>query len=102
MHDTGIELDFALFIGETAVSHGIFVGVVFDNRNRGDDGLERVATLLEDVHPLVEGMKTVGARDDERARAGRGRCQRDKRKRGIPIPRSAAEEFICAGESRAG
>jgi len=47
-------------------------------------------------------MKAVGARDDERARAGSGRCERGKRKRGIRIPRSAAEEFILAGESGAG
>jgi len=52
MHDAGIELDFAFLVGETAVAHGIIVGVVFDNGDRGDDGLERVAALLEDVMPL--------------------------------------------------
>jgi hypothetical protein len=102
MHDTGIKLDFALFVRETAVAHGILFGVVFDNSDRGDDGIERVAALLEDVHAFVEGMKAVGAGDDERALAGSGRCEMVKRKPGIPIRSSAAEELICASESAAG
>jgi hypothetical protein len=43
MHDAGIELDLAFFIGEAAVADGIIVGVVFDNGYRGDHGLERIA-----------------------------------------------------------
>jgi hypothetical protein len=47
-------------------------------------------------------MKAVHARDNERALAGSGRCERGKRKPGIPIRWSAAEEFIGASESAAG
>src|SRR5229473_3444666 len=75
VHDAGVQLDFALFVGEAAVANGVVVGVVFDDGDGGHDGVEGVATFFEDVHAAAERLHSVGAGDDERALALRGgRC----------------------------
>src|SRR6266852_5172309 len=63
VHDAGVQLDFALFVGQAAVADGIVVGVVFDDGDGGYDGVEGVATFFEDVHAATERVDPVGARD---------------------------------------
>ena len=61
VHDAGIELHLACFVGQSAVANGVIVGIILDDGDRRDNGVQRVAAALEDVHALIEGMKTVGA-----------------------------------------
>jgi len=63
VHAAGVELDFALFVGEAAVTYGVIVGVVFDDRYGGNYGVQGVATFFEDVHAAAEGIDAVGAGD---------------------------------------
>src|SRR5258707_14011817 len=61
VHDAGVQLDFALFVGEAAVADGVVVGVVFDNGDGGHDRVEGVATVFQDVHAAAERLHSVGA-----------------------------------------
>ncbi len=73
VHHAGVELHFAFFVGQTAVSNGVVIRIVFDDGDSGNDRLEGVAPLLQDIHTFIEGMKAIGAGNDERAFALRGR-----------------------------
>src|SRR6266446_3736075 len=64
MHYAGIEFDFALFIGQPAVTDRIIIRIVFDNSYRGNDRVQRVAALLEDVHAAAKRVHPVSAGDD--------------------------------------
>jgi hypothetical protein len=63
VHAAGIELDFALFVGEAAVAYGVIVGVVFDDCYGGYYGVQGVASFFEDVHASAECIYAVGAGD---------------------------------------
>ena len=52
MHAAGVQLDFAFFVRQAAVADGVVVGIVFDDGDRRDDRIERVAALSECPCPL--------------------------------------------------
>src|SRR5258705_1597149 len=86
MHHAGVKFDFALLVGQPAVADGIIVGIVFDNRDSRDDRVQRVATLLEDVHAAAKRVDSVSAGDDQRALtlgSRRGRALRIARGGGL-------------------
>src|SRR6202007_1528551 len=72
VHHAGVELDFAFFVGQPAVANGVVVRVVFHHGDGGNDGIKRVAALLEDIHAAAERVHSVGAGDNDRAFALRG------------------------------
>ena len=61
VHDTGVEFDFAVFIWQTAVTHGGVIGIELNNVDAGDDGIERIASSLDDFHSFGAGRQAVGA-----------------------------------------
>ncbi len=73
MHNAGVEFDFAFFVGQAAVADGVVVGIVFDHGDGGNDGIKRVATFFENVHAAAKRVHSVGAGDNDRALALRGR-----------------------------
>src|SRR6266478_1637182 len=50
VHAAGVELDFALFVGQAAIAYRVVVGIVLDDRYGGDYGVEGVAAFFQDVH----------------------------------------------------
>ncbi len=73
VHHARVQLNFSFFVGQTAVADGIVVGIVFHDAHRRDHGVQRVSAFFQNVHALIQGVQAVGARDDHRARALRGR-----------------------------
>ena len=51
MHAAGIELDDSVFVGKTAESDGIVVGIVFGSLNDFERGVERVAATGQHAEP---------------------------------------------------
>ena len=103
VHDAGIELHLAFFVRQTAVANGVVVGIILDDSDRRDDGVQRVTALLKDVHPFIEGMKTIGAGNDQRPLALRRtarKCGRSCRC-AIRSGARAAKEFTRAGNRAA-
>ncbi len=72
VHDAGVKLDLAFFVGQTAVADGIIVGVVFDNGDGRNDGVKRIAAFFENVHAAAQRVDSVRAGDDDRTLALRG------------------------------
>ena len=68
VHDAGVEFDHALFVRQPAVSDGSVLGIEFVDVDAGDDGIERIAARLEDLHGAGAGAQPVLARDHDRAR----------------------------------
>src|SRR6266576_1683766 len=74
-----------------------------DDSDRRDDGVQRVTALLKDVHPFIEGMKTIGAGNDQRPLALRRtarKCGRSCRC-AIRSGARAAKEFTRTGNRAA-
>ncbi len=69
VHDAGVKLDLAFFVGQPAIADGIIVGIVFDNSDSGDDRVKRVATFFKNVHPAAKRVDPVRTGDDDRTLA---------------------------------
>src|SRR5258707_5988331 len=65
VHHAGIEFHFALLVGQPAVSDGVIIGIVFDDGDRSYDGVQRVATFLENVYAAPQRVHSVCTGDDE-------------------------------------
>src|SRR5205823_7023862 len=96
VHAARVELDFAFFVGQSAVADGVVVRIVFDDGDGRDDGIKRVAARLQNVHTFVQSIHAVRAGNDDGALARRGR-ERDSERR-----RSRAEKFWRAGDGSSG
>src|SRR5271163_820150 len=81
MHAARVQLHFAFFIRQAAVSDGIVVRIILHDGYGSDDCVQRVAALLEDVHPLIQRVKTVRAGNDHRSHALRRRKSNARRLR---------------------
>src|SRR6267154_888950 len=69
VHAAGVELDFALFVGEAAVAYGVVVGVVFYYGYCRYYGVQGIAAFFQDVHAAAESVYAVGAGDYQGALA---------------------------------
>ena len=59
VHDSRIQFDDAVLIGETAETDGVVLGVVFDERDARDGGVERVGAVLHHLIRLFDGAEAV-------------------------------------------
>ena len=66
VHDGGIKLHDAVFVGESAVADAHVVGVAFIDVHARNDAVESIVPLLNDLHSLLDGSETVPARNDNR------------------------------------
>src|SRR5229473_1446227 len=65
MHHAGIQLHFTFLIGQAAIADGIIFGIVFHDGDRGDHCIERVPSPFQNLHALIEGVYSVGTRNDK-------------------------------------
>ena len=64
MHDGRIQFDDAVFVGQPAEADAVIIGIVFNQANPGDNGLECVRALLDEFHRFGGGLQAVGTGDD--------------------------------------
>ena len=69
MHHARIKLYLAFFVRQSPVADGIIVRIIFNNGNDRHGRIERVAALLENLHPLIKRMQPISARNKDRPRA---------------------------------
>ena len=55
VHDRGIELDFAVFVGQSAETHAVILGIGLDDIHARDDRVER----REDLDLILLGVKSI-------------------------------------------
>ena len=65
MHDRGIQLDHALFVGQPAQSDAVLVRVVLQEIHARNHGLERVRAVLDQLHRLRGRPRSVAAGNDQ-------------------------------------
>src|SRR5260370_31508039 len=96
VHDTGVQLHFPFFVGQSAVANGVVIRIVLDDGDSGNDSVQRVAALLEDVHPFIERMQTIGAGNNQRPLALRGTAQKcaSTSHLAVRIGQRAAKELV--------
>ena len=68
VHHAGIEFDYALFIRQAAVSDGAVFRIEFVDIDTGDNGIERIAAGLKNLHGAGAGSQPILAGDDNLAR----------------------------------
>ncbi len=71
VHDGSIELHDALFVRDAAVADRHVIGIVLDDVDARDDGVQRIAPRLQNVPRLLDRLETVCRRDDD-GPCGRG------------------------------
>src|SRR5215470_1426069 len=75
MHATGVELDYTLFIGQSAQTDRIVIRVIFRTLNNPERRVERIGAILQERIGIIEIVTSVVRADDDWALAGRrGRC----------------------------
>src|SRR5262249_13038333 len=50
VHHARVQLDFAIFVRQSAIAHGIVVGIVLDDVDARDHRLKRVSALFQHPH----------------------------------------------------
>src|SRR5215469_4119978 len=65
MHATGIEFDYALFVGVASETYALVVGIVLGSLDNFERRLERVSAIGEEAIGLVEIVVSVGGADDD-------------------------------------
>ena len=102
VHHAGIQLHFPFFVGQSAVANGVVVRIVLNDRYSGNDGVQRVATFLENVHPSTQRVKSIGAGNNERSLALRGGREIRKSGQVAAVRMRPSEQFAGARNSAPG
>ena len=66
VHDTGVEFHVTEDVGQTAVAHTVFEGIVLDDAGGDFNGVERAATVAHQLHGGFGALASIFTGDDDR------------------------------------
>src|SRR5438067_13523526 len=66
VHAAGIKLNHALFVGKTAKSDALIVGIIFLRLGNEQHGVKRVLAIFEHLPALIDGLLARNFGDDDR------------------------------------
>ncbi len=77
MHAAGVELDYALFIRQSAQANAVIGGIVLRAGDHGDGSIQRVRALAQAVVTGIGVLETIVCANDDvlRTRRSRARCR---------------------------
>ena len=96
VHHARVELHHAVLVGDAAISHRHVGGIVLDEVDAGNRGIERIGPRGHLLHRQLDGLEAVDGRDRHRARRLlRARCPRERGCGGCRSQEPAPGEAHC-------